>query len=327
VVRRGGRPGTTCPRSVECPLCHAGPGSPCRRPSGHRASRLHARAHRARREQRPPGCRRREPTRAGGVMGLMDVTVRSHGGGGSIGMAAVEKTSATGNARSVRSTRLTATGASREALRSTGTDARGAARSSRTRSWTCERVSRSTRARTHPILTTPTEEVDDGNEGEDEGPAGTEPQRESREGARAPAPGQILAKFDEEPPEGKKQRSGARATWREVLDAPLGNVSYHIRELAKLGFLKIARTGVAAWRRRALLRQGGAGSGTGSCAPRGGGTARRAPQLRRQPQGLPANTKVGILVDGEELHVTTGETEATSRRRRSRRIGARNGSE
>jgi hypothetical protein len=35
-------PRTTCPRSIECPHCHAGPGSPCRRPSGHRASRLHA---------------------------------------------------------------------------------------------------------------------------------------------------------------------------------------------------------------------------------------------------------------------------------------------
>lgn len=33
--------GTTCPRSVECPSCHAAPGSPCKRPSGHRAARLH----------------------------------------------------------------------------------------------------------------------------------------------------------------------------------------------------------------------------------------------------------------------------------------------
>jgi hypothetical protein len=35
-------PATTCPRSVECPLCHAGPGHPCKRPSGHRAAQLHA---------------------------------------------------------------------------------------------------------------------------------------------------------------------------------------------------------------------------------------------------------------------------------------------
>lgn len=32
----------TCPKSLECPSCHAAPGSSCKRPSGHRASRLHA---------------------------------------------------------------------------------------------------------------------------------------------------------------------------------------------------------------------------------------------------------------------------------------------
>lgn len=35
-------PGSTCPRSVVCPTCSAGPGRPCRRPSGHRADQLHA---------------------------------------------------------------------------------------------------------------------------------------------------------------------------------------------------------------------------------------------------------------------------------------------
>lgn len=34
-------PSTTCPRSIECPHCHAGPGAPCKRPSGHRAAELH----------------------------------------------------------------------------------------------------------------------------------------------------------------------------------------------------------------------------------------------------------------------------------------------
>lgn len=33
---------TTCPRSIECPDCKAPPGSPCKRPSGHRAAQLHA---------------------------------------------------------------------------------------------------------------------------------------------------------------------------------------------------------------------------------------------------------------------------------------------
>lgn len=33
--------GTTCPRSITCPTCGAGAGSPCRRPSGHRAMVLH----------------------------------------------------------------------------------------------------------------------------------------------------------------------------------------------------------------------------------------------------------------------------------------------
>jgi hypothetical protein len=27
--------GSTCPKAVTCPTCHAGPGSPCKRPSGH----------------------------------------------------------------------------------------------------------------------------------------------------------------------------------------------------------------------------------------------------------------------------------------------------
>lgn len=31
-----------CPKSVTCPRCDAGPGSSCRRPSGHRAARLHS---------------------------------------------------------------------------------------------------------------------------------------------------------------------------------------------------------------------------------------------------------------------------------------------
>jgi hypothetical protein len=35
-------PTTTCPKSLTCPTCHAGPGSPCVRPSGHRAAQLHA---------------------------------------------------------------------------------------------------------------------------------------------------------------------------------------------------------------------------------------------------------------------------------------------
>jgi hypothetical protein len=35
-------PGSTCPRSLTCPTCGAEPGSPCKRPSGHRAAVLHA---------------------------------------------------------------------------------------------------------------------------------------------------------------------------------------------------------------------------------------------------------------------------------------------
>jgi hypothetical protein len=34
--------GSTCPRALPCPTCHAGAGSPCYRPSGHRAMSLHA---------------------------------------------------------------------------------------------------------------------------------------------------------------------------------------------------------------------------------------------------------------------------------------------
>src|SRR4051794_26936904 len=35
-------PASTCARSIECPHCHAAPGHPCHRPSGHRADELHA---------------------------------------------------------------------------------------------------------------------------------------------------------------------------------------------------------------------------------------------------------------------------------------------
>lgn len=35
-------PGTTCPKSIPCPKCHAPAGSSCKRPSGHRAMTLHA---------------------------------------------------------------------------------------------------------------------------------------------------------------------------------------------------------------------------------------------------------------------------------------------
>lgn len=36
------RVGTTCPRGITCPTCKAPAGSPCTRPSGHRAAVLHA---------------------------------------------------------------------------------------------------------------------------------------------------------------------------------------------------------------------------------------------------------------------------------------------
>ena len=35
-------PGSTCPRACLCPTCGARPGSPCRRPSDHRADGMHA---------------------------------------------------------------------------------------------------------------------------------------------------------------------------------------------------------------------------------------------------------------------------------------------
>ena len=34
--------GDICPRSLDCPTCAAKPGASCKRPSGHRASELHA---------------------------------------------------------------------------------------------------------------------------------------------------------------------------------------------------------------------------------------------------------------------------------------------
>lgn len=34
--------GSTCPKSIDCPVCHAAPGSACVRPSGHRADMMHA---------------------------------------------------------------------------------------------------------------------------------------------------------------------------------------------------------------------------------------------------------------------------------------------
>lgn len=35
-------PTTACPKSIVCPTCAAKPGESCRRPSGHRASTMHA---------------------------------------------------------------------------------------------------------------------------------------------------------------------------------------------------------------------------------------------------------------------------------------------
>lgn len=34
--------GTTCPKSIGCPVCKASPNAPCKRPSGHRAAEMHA---------------------------------------------------------------------------------------------------------------------------------------------------------------------------------------------------------------------------------------------------------------------------------------------
>lgn len=36
----------TCPHSIACPKCHAGPGKFCQRPSGHRAAEMHAERYR-----------------------------------------------------------------------------------------------------------------------------------------------------------------------------------------------------------------------------------------------------------------------------------------
>lgn len=33
--------GTTCPKSIVCPQCGSGPGTRCKRPSGHDAAELH----------------------------------------------------------------------------------------------------------------------------------------------------------------------------------------------------------------------------------------------------------------------------------------------
>ncbi len=37
----------TCPHATACPQCHAAPGSPCKRPSGHPAGAMHAERYRA----------------------------------------------------------------------------------------------------------------------------------------------------------------------------------------------------------------------------------------------------------------------------------------
>lgn len=136
----------------------------------------------------------------------------------------------------------------------------------------------------------------------------------------------ILAKFDEAPPEGKKQREWSPSDLAEVLDAPLGNVSYHIRELAKLGFLKIARR---ASRRGAVEHYYVSTGRKWDGLVRAEGVEVPLDVLRSfvgNLKSLPADTKVGILVDGEELHVTTDETEAVFSPKVKPRIGARNGS-
>jgi len=40
-------PGSVCPWSISCPDCQVGPGRDCRRPSGHRAARMHSARYKA----------------------------------------------------------------------------------------------------------------------------------------------------------------------------------------------------------------------------------------------------------------------------------------
>lgn len=51
----------TCPHATACPRCHAAPGSPCKRPSGHPAGAMHAERYRVAERADAAACSGFEP--------------------------------------------------------------------------------------------------------------------------------------------------------------------------------------------------------------------------------------------------------------------------
>jgi DNA-binding transcriptional ArsR family regulator len=119
---------------------------------------------------------------------------------------------------------------------------------------------------------------------------------------------QIMELFEREPAAGKKQVEWSPSKVAEELKAPLGNVSYHMRILGDLGFIRVARRQP---RRGAIEHHyvKVAKSGWDSLPGAEGaevelGTLRSFLAIHKS---VKAETKIGILVDGDELVLKTGD--------------------
>lgn len=118
---------------------------------------------------------------------------------------------------------------------------------------------------------------------------------------------EIMRRFEEEPPEGKKHREWSPSELANELGTPIGNISYHMRTLAGLGFIRVGRTsharGALVHHYRKVARSGWDGLG-----PDGFemdlGTLR---ELVTTVKSYTPQSKVGILVDGQELVFGVGK--------------------
>jgi hypothetical protein len=118
---------------------------------------------------------------------------------------------------------------------------------------------------------------------------------------------EIMRLFEQEPPAGKKWTEWSPVAVATELNSPIGNVSYHMRHLAELGFIRVGRTsnarGAVVHHYRKVARSGWDGLGPDGFEMELGILR----ELVTTVKGYAATTKVGILVDGQELVVAAGK--------------------
>jgi hypothetical protein len=110
---------------------------------------------------------------------------------------------------------------------------------------------------------------------------------------------EIMRLFEQEPPAGKKWTEWSPVAVATELNSPIGNVSYHMRHLAELGFIRVGRTsnarGAVVHHYRKVARSGWDGLGPDGFEmelggdhdgrdprrrPASGGRRRQGPQAR-----------------------------------------------